>query len=90
MIQNNKTFQIIKHNRNLTSKYQKKKELYRFRHWVKNSVGHLYELQFLPDQIPQFVNESNHSLCNIDVIFVCPLTFCICSMSLFSKGTNSH
>ena len=25
-----------------------------------------------------------------DVIFICPLTFCICSMSLFSKGTNSH
>ena len=44
----------------------------------------------MPDQIPQFVNELNHLLCNTDALFVCPLTFYICSISPDSKGTNSH
>ena len=50
---------------------------YRFRHKSPNSVGQLYDLSFLPDQIHQFLNELNHLLCNIDALFICPLTFYI-------------
>ena len=44
----------------------------------------------MPSQVPPFLNELNHLLGNTDVLFVCPLTFYICSISLDSKGANSH
>ena len=62
---------------------------YQFRYRGTNSVGQPYQLLFLPDHIPQFVNKLNHLLCNIDVMFVCPLNFCIYFISPYNKGTNS-
>ena len=42
----------------------------------------------MSNHIRQFINKLNHLLYNIDTPFACPLTFCICSMSPNSKGTN--
>ena len=42
----------------------------------------------MPDQIPQFVNQLNHLLYNIDALFICAFTFCICSISPKNEGTK--
>ena len=44
----------------------------------------------MPDQVPPFLNELNRLLGNAGALFVCPLTLYICSISLDSKGANSH
>ena len=93
MIKNNKAFQKLKHNSNFTSKYQKKDRPtnYRFRYRGANSVGQPYDCHNLC--LNKFLNLKttlNHLMYNIDIFFLCPLTFYICYISPESKGRNSH
>ena len=89
MIKNNKTPLIIKHNRNYHHQISGKKELSISILGTKLCRSTIWMI-ILPDQISQFVNELNHLLYDIDVLFTYPLTFCIFSIYSESRGTNYY